>query len=195
MSLLLISTTKKHFGLESHIEDPIELKEIPEFIKVLQQIPIDSIKTVPPDETEITDVLKKLKNGKSANDIPAEFFKYARQSPSLLTEMMKLLSVIWQTYEIPSSFRHSKLIALWKGLSKGSPKDPKTYRGLQIGSSLCKIMIIIILDRLKIWYDKQLLDNQNGFRSGRGTADGIYITKRVQQITDQMQKPVYILFL
>ena len=56
-------------------------------------------------------------------------------------------------------------------------------------------MIIIILDRLKIWYDKQLLDNQNGFRSGRGTADGIYITKRVQQITDQMQKPVYILFI
>ena len=109
--------------------------------------------------------------------------------------MMKLFTEIWQTYEIPQSFRQSKLIALWKGVSKGSPKDPKTYRGLQIGSSLCKIMITIILDRLKTWYAQQLLDNQQGFRSGRGTADGIYITKRVQQITDQIEKPVYILFI
>ena len=138
---------------------------------------------------------KKLKNGKSANDIPAEFFKYAHQSPELIAEMEKLFAIIWKTYEIPQSFRHSKLIALWKGASKGSPKNPKTYRGLQVGSTLCKIMIIMILDRLKKWYDEQLSDNQNGFRSGRGTADGIYITKRVQQITDQMETPLYILFV
>ena len=50
-------------------------------------------------------------------------------------------------------------------------RAPKTYRGLQIGSSLCKIMILIILDRLKPWYDEQLLDNQDGFRAGRSTAD------------------------
>ena len=56
-------------------------------------------------------------------------------------------------------------------------------------------MIIVILDRLRNWYDQQLSDNQNGFRSGRGTADGIYITKRVQQSTDQMEKPLYILFV
>ena len=177
--------------MNSPIAEPTELQEIPEFIKVLQQISIDSIKITPPDEVEIKNVLKRLKNGKSANDIPAEFFKYAKESPELIAEMMKLFSIIWETHEIPQSFKHS----LWKGTSKGSPKDPKTYRGLQVGSSLCKIMIITILDRLKMWYDEQLLDNQNGFRSGRGTADGIYITKRVQQITDQMEKPAYILFV
>ena len=53
----------------------------------------------------------------------------------------------------------------------------------------------MILDRLKKWYDEQLSDNQNGFRSGRGTVDGIYITKRVQQITDQMETPLCILFV
>ena len=72
---------------------------------------------------------------------------------------------------------------------------PKTYRGLQVGSTLCKNMIITILDRLSKWYDEQLSDNQNGFRSGRGTADEIYITKRIQQITDQMETPLYILFV
>ena len=56
-------------------------------------------------------------------------------------------------------------------------------------------MIIIILNCIKSWYDKQLLDQQQGFRSGRGTADGIFITKRIQQITDKMKKPAYVLFV
>ena len=50
-------------------------------------------------------------------------------------------------------------------------------------------MIIIIINRLRSWYQSQLLDQQQGFRSGRGTAGGIYITKRIQQITDKMKRP------
>ena len=60
---------------------------------------------------------------------------------------------------------------------------------------MCKIMIVIILNRIKTWYDKQLLDQQQGFRSGRGTTDGIFIAKRIQQVTDKMKKPAYILFV
>ena len=44
-------------------------------------------------------------------------------------------------------------------------------------------------------YDSQLLDQQQGFRTGRGTTDGIFIAKRVQQITDKMKKPVFLLFV
>ena len=44
-------------------------------------------------------------------------------------------------------------------------------------------MVIIISNRLKDWYDNQLLDQQQGFRRGRGTADGIFVTKRLQQIS------------
>ena len=47
---------------------------------------------------------------------------------------------------------------------------------------------------MKNWYDKQLLDRQQGFRSGRGTTDGIFITKRIQQVADKTKKPVYVLF-
>ena len=76
---------KKHFSLMTSVEEPVE----PEFIKILQQIPIDMIKTDPPSEDEIKKVLKRLKNSKSANDIPAKFFKYAHQSPELIAEMEK----------------------------------------------------------------------------------------------------------
>ena len=39
------------------------------------------------------------------------------------------------------------------------------------------------------------MEEQQGFRSGRGTTDGIYIVKRVHQISNKMKKPVYALFV
>ena len=56
-------------------------------------------------------------------------------------------------------------------------------------------MIIIIISRWKHWYEQQLTDQQQGFRSARGTADGIFVAKRAQQITNKMKKPFYVLFV
>ena len=172
-----------------------ELHQIPEYMKHLQLIATDSINVHIPDKDEIKKALLKLKNGKAANDIPPEFLKYASESESLLCELERMLTTIWRTQSTPTSWSHTKLVALWKGAAKGNVKDPSAYRGLQVGSTLCKLTIIIILDRLKKWYDEQLLDQKQGFRSVRGTADGIFITKRIQQISEGMKKPVYALFI
>ena len=184
-----------HFNQQRHTDDPTELIQTPDFILKLQDVKIDCIQTSAPDLNEIRSTLKKLKNGKSANDIPAEYLKYAESSDEYVNEMVKMYKMVWTTLCLPRSWAHTKLVSLWKGPEKGSSKDPETYRGLQIGSTLCKIMVIIIINRLKLWYDSQLLDQQQGFRSGRGTTDGIYIIKRVQQITDKMNKSAYILFV
>lgn len=184
-----------HFSTANITNDiPDELIETPEYIKNLQNSTTD-INHGPPSIEEIKGVLKTLKNGKASTDVPAELFKYASESAELLTEVHILLSKIWETRIISTSWTHSKLVALWKGAAKGSASDPKAYRGLQVGTTLCKILVIIILNRIKSWYDQTILDQQQGFRSGRGTADGIYITKRVQQITTSMKKPVYVLFV
>ena len=116
-------------------------------------------------------------------------------SREFVDEIVKLYGTIWETKSIPRGWGHSRLVALWKGPGKGKIDDPKTYRGLQIGSSLCKIMIVILISRLKNWYEKQLLDQQQGFRSARGTTDGIFVAKSVQQITNKMKKPTFILFV
>ena len=54
---------------------------------------------------------------------------------------------------------------------------------------------MVIINRLKYWYEKQLLDQQQGFRLGRGTADGILFAKSIQQITNRMEKPTFLLFV
>ena len=90
---------------------------------------------------------------------------------------------LWKNLDMPGAWGNSRLKTLWKG--KGSKKDPTKYRGISIGSSVCKLVINIILEQLRPWYEKQLSDEQNGFRKDRGTTDGIYTVKRVHQISKQ----------
>lgn len=184
----------KHFGLPENSEEPIELMDAPDFIKKLNEIPAD-FDTLAPEKEEILNTLKRLKNGKSANDLPAIYLKSALQSEELINEILSLFKTIWLTKQIPSKWGHSKLVTIWKGAAKGKADDPAAYRGIQIGSTFCKILVIMILERTRKWYEKQLLDEQQGFRSCRGTNEGIYILKRIQQISQQTKRPVSALFI
>ena len=186
---------KQHFTAKMIEEDPIELEEVPEFIKKLQNISTEGMVTGPPGMDELVKVIRRLKNVKSASDIPTIFIKHALDSREFAMEVVKLYKTIWVAKSMPKDWGHSRLVTLWKGPSKGKANDPSTYRGLQIGSSLCKIMIIIIINRLKEWYERQLLDQQQGFRSARGTTDGIFVAKCIHQVTDKMKKPTFILFV
>ena len=56
-------------------------------------------------------------------------------------------------------------------------------------------MDVVSIGRIKAWYERQLQDQQQGFRKGRGTTDGLYVLKRVHQVTDLSRKPVYLLFV
>ena len=78
----------------------------------------------------------------------------------MIKELLNLYKLVWETKKVPDKWGVSRVVALWKGASKGKIPDPKAYRGLQIGSTVCKILIIIILDRLREWYDENLLDQQ-----------------------------------
>ena len=186
---------KRHFTAETVDTLPLELTDAPAFLSKLQAISTEGIKVGPPNESELNYVIKKLKDGKSSSDIPPTFIKNALGCSEFRAELLKLYGTIWETLLIPNEWGHSKLVTLWKGPAKGKASDPNAYRGLQIGSTLCKILMMLIINRLKLWYDEQLLDQQQGFRSGRGTTDGIFILKSIQQITDKMKKPTYLLFV
>ena len=100
---------------------------------------------------------------------------------------------LWNNLDIANAWGNSKLKSLWK--NKGSKSDPTKYREISIGSTVCKLIINIILERLRPLYETQLSDEQNGFRQNRGTTDGIFTLKRVQQITQKKLQPLYLLFV
>ena len=61
----------KHFNPAQQETDPPEFTKAPEFLKKLQNLPENSVNTAPPSEDELFKTIMKMKNGKSANDIPA----------------------------------------------------------------------------------------------------------------------------
>ena len=154
-----------HFKIRSEFVDSVELKDATSFIRQLQDINNTEINTTPPDKEELRPSVKPLRNGKPANDLPFAYVKHATQCKEFTHEVMKLFETIWRTNKI-----HSKLVALWKGPSKGKQIYTKSYQGLQIGSSLNKMLLFLIISRLKNWYEKQIMEQQKGFRCGRGTA-------------------------
>ena len=88
---------------------------------------------------------------------------------------------IWEGKdEIPQEWRRSKVAPLYK--NKADPKDTSNWRGLSIGSNLCKLWLICILERTQEWYEQTTSDSQNGFRQGRGCTDSTFGIKRIQQI-------------
>ena len=107
------------------------------------------------------------------------FLRVHLKTMNFFNEILDVYQTIWNNNSIPKKWGCSKLITIWKGPSKGSAEDPATYRGLQIGSTLCKVLIILIINRLKSWYEAQLLDQQQGFRKGRGCTDGLFQIKNI----------------
>ena len=54
---------------------PDEIRQMLEYMKHLQDIPIDSMRQGPPDEEELRRVIKKMKSGKASCDVPMEYIK------------------------------------------------------------------------------------------------------------------------
>ena len=122
----------KHFGPREDKQEPIELQEAPSFVHKLQNIPAN-FNVLPPEKKEIIDLLRRLKNGKSTNDLQAIYLKTAIESNDVIEELVELYKTVWTTKKIPSNWSHSKLVTIWKGASKGKIDDPWAYRGIQVG--------------------------------------------------------------
>lgn len=192
---LLRQFFKKHYTCDTSKPVPDSLyQNPPEFMEALLTVSREiEVKTHPPDSNEIKLILSKFKNGKAANDIPPELLKYARDSPEFLKILTEIMTDLWTNFNIPTEWALSRLSCLYK--NKGSKKDPKMYRGLSISSSLCKLAVCIILARHHQWYEAQLSEPQQGFRSNRGTQDAILTVKSLQQITSRMKIQVYSAFV
>ena len=95
----------------------------------------------------------------------------------MLQAIHRIANNLWPNLDLPAVWGNSKLKTLWKG--KRSKLDPSKYRGLSIGSTVCKLIINIFLERIRLWYEAQLSEEQNGFKRNHGTRDGICLVKRV----------------
>jgi len=186
---------KNHFTCDTTKPAPESLYDNPpEFLESLLEISrLHKINTDIPSNPEISNILRKFKNGKASNDLPPDLLKYAKTDPLFMTEITEIMQDVWTNFKTPEAWGLSRLKCLFK--NKGSRKDADMYRGLSISSSLCKLAVSIILFRQNSWYEAQLLDPQQGFRNDRGTQDAIMTVKSLQNASSRMKEKVYAAFV
>ena len=76
---------------------------------------------------ELDVAVRRLKLGKTAVQIPAEFLKAFLQADALDEEcwLLKLMRLCWDTKTIPTAWHVSKVIPVYK---KGDPSECDNYR-------------------------------------------------------------------
>ena len=122
-----ISTSK----LEEHFEDHFKNRPItiPDEVANPQNYPhlkppehLCVVDESPPSSEEIQKARKKMKNGrcKDSDNIFAEHIKY-NDSPTLISLIIMLMTLIWNVYATPKSWLHSIITFLFK--NKGSKME------------------------------------------------------------------------
>ena len=184
---------EEHFNPDqSSLTTPVEIQHLPPYIESLRQLNPE-INQDPPTQDEISNGIKQLNTGKATIDVEAEILQCADSIPQFRNHLEEYFRQIWSSAEVPEQWRLSGMTPIWK--KKGSASDPTKYRGLSIGSTLCKVGVNIILKRTSSFYENHLKSNQFGFRSGVGCNDAIYVIKQLHEIASLSERKLYVCFI
>ncbi|XP_065170188.1 uncharacterized protein [Atheta coriaria] len=125
---------------------------------------------IQPDEPTIVSIseveteLAKLRNRKASgpDGIPNDLLKYGEEV--LAAEITKLINIILKHQRVPTEWKLSTLIMMFK---KGDKQEPSNYRGIALLNTTLKLTTRLLAN--KILAHTTLSDEQQGFRKGRSS--------------------------
>jgi hypothetical protein len=125
---------------------------------------------------EFTVAVKSLKYNKSPSfdRITNEILKVAR--PVIGQQLLLIFNTVVKTCYVPSVWKDNILTPIHKS---GSLDDPDNYRGIAVGSCVCKLFSKLLNIRLeqKIVSEGLISENQGSGKRGSRTADHLLIVK------------------
>ena len=121
---------------------------------------------------EVETAMHKMKKGKAtgADEVRLEMLEMAGDVGVKWTG--RLLNVCMQEGRIPKEWRMGLIVPIWK--RKGNVHDPGKYRGITLLSQVLKLLERVLDARIRRRVEGDFGEEQQGFRKGRGTADGMY---------------------
>ena len=166
--------SQRHVELQPEVSHP---SEFPHILPDHSEIITDT----PPTSSEVQSAVKSFKNGKcrGTDKVSPEQLKY-NNSHKLLLRITILLVTIWTTFKVPSTWLVSSITCLFK--NKGSRAEAKNYRGISIMATCSKILSAIIINRIRVCYEKLISNSQFRFRSNKSTSDAIFVLRKTIEI-------------
>ena len=165
---------------KEHLEDLLNRDCVVDqsFLCSLPQRPVKDDLGTTPELHEVHKAIKQLKNNKAPgwDEIPADILKLGGDELAKLLHL--LISLIWNTEQIPEDLRDAIIVALFK---KDDRSECGNYRGLSLLTSAGKVLGRILPNRLLPHAEEELPESQCGFRSGRGTIDMVLSGRLLQE--------------
>ena len=150
--------SQRHVELQPEVSHP---SEFPHILPDHSEIITDT----PPTSSEVQSAVKSFKNGK------------CRGTDKVSPEQLKYNN---STFKVPSTWLVSSITCLFK--NKGSHAEAKNYRGISIMATCSKILSAIIINRIRVCYEKLISNSQFGFRSNKSTSDAIFVLRKTIEI-------------
>ena len=142
--------------------------------------------------SEVDRAIKKVKSGKAPglDCVPIELIKAG--GDKAVTIFHKLCCKIWKDESWPTDWRTSEYVPIPK---KGDLQRCENYRTIALISHASKVLLIIILERIKNIIEKEIAEEQAGFRSGRGTRDHLHNLRTILEKTIAHDQTTFICFI
>jgi hypothetical protein len=126
-----------------------------------------------------------LRNGKA--------LRVLKVDPHATTELLyPVIKRIWTEERKPEVWRKGILIKISK---KGNLNELNNWRGTTFPSIPCKIMMIIILNRISEKIDQRLKKKQIGFRKNRSCVDLINTMRIIIEQNNEWNERLYLVFI
>ena len=132
--------------------------------------------------TDITDIemqtgMKGMMKGKAPgiDEMRVEMVMAAGENGISWTK--RLLITCKRQGKIPEEWRTGLIVPIWK--KKGDVQDPGKYRGITLLSHTMKLLKRILDVRIRKKVEQELVEEQQGFRKGRGMTDGMFALRQL----------------
>ena len=106
--------------------------------------------------------------------------------------MAKVFNMVWREGEAPRDWKNAVIVPVYK---KGSKLDCTNYRGICLMSVVGKVFARVLNERVKGLTVDKVMDEQGGFRAGRGCNDQIFAVKQIVEKTIEKDKKTYMAFV
>ena len=192
----LLLTTDKEINDRwvEHFSDLLNIETDADFevLNEIEQMPIEESLDEPFNEDELDKAIKNMNPGKSPgpDGILPETIMYGGRT--LKNYLLTFFNLFWITELIPSDLVNPNIAILFK---KGDRSQCGNYRGISLLSVVGKLLADMILQRLSTLAQKVYPESQQGYRTGRGTIDGIFTVRQLMEKSREQHRNLYIAFI
>ena len=140
---------------------------------------------------EIVEAMQKMKSGKATGPSEISVGMIVASGEIGMKVMMEMCQRILDGREMPDEWKTSVIVPIFKG--KGDAVSCGSYAGVKLLEYAIKIVERVLERQIRTLVN--LNEMQFGFMPGNGTADAIFVVRRMQEEYQKKDKKLYMCFV